>query len=84
MYDRFILEEVPDDPVEAVRLYNSVWDVGIKAALDNGGVLNDHHGIGLKLGQYMKHQYGEAFGVIQSIKKFLDPNHIMNPGKMGL
>ena len=84
MYDRFILERVPDDPVEAVRLYNSVWDVGIKAAVKNGGGLNDHHGIGLKLGQYMKHQYGEAFRVIQDIKNVLDPNHIMNPGKMGL
>jgi alkyldihydroxyacetonephosphate synthase len=84
MYCRFIIREVPDDSVEAVRLYNSVWDVGIKAALENGGVLNDHHGIGLKLGQYMRHQYGDAFRVIQSIKNVLDPNHIMNPGKMGL
>lgn len=62
MYCRFIIREVPEDPVEAVKLYNNVWDVGIKAALKNGGVLNDHHGIGFKLGHYMRHQYGDAFG----------------------
>lgn len=84
MYDRFIIDDVPEDPVEAIELYNKVWDVGIKAALASGGVLNEHHGIGLKLGQYMQYQYGEAFRVIQGIKKLLDPKHIMNPGKMGL
>ena len=84
MYSRFILEEVPEDPVEAVTLYNEIWDVGIEAALALGGLINEHHGIGLKLGRYMKDQYGDAFKVIQGIKDFLDPNHIMNPGKLGL
>jgi len=84
MYDRFILDDVPDDPLEAITLYNSIWDVGIKAALEAGAVLNDHHGIGLKLGQYMKDQYKDAFRVITALKDSLDPNHIMNPGKMGL
>lgn len=84
MYDRFILDEVPQDAQEAIRLYNEIWDVGIRTALAHGGMLNEHHGIGLKLGQYMKYQYGEAFKVIQGLKDCLDPNRIMNPGKMGL
>lgn len=84
MYDRFIMDDVPEDPVEAITLYNQIWDVGIEAALAAGGLINEHHGIGLKLGRYMKHQYGDAFKVIQGCKDFLDPNHIMNPGKMGL
>ena len=84
MYDRFIMDDVPEDHVEAITLYNQIWDVGIEAALAAGGLINEHHGIGLKLGRYMKHQYGDAFKVIQGCKDFLDPNHIMNPGKMGL
>ncbi len=84
MYDRFILNDVPEDAQEAISLYNEIWDAGIKAALASGGMINEHHGIGLKLGQYMKYQYGEAFRVIQGLKDFLDPHHIMNPGKMGL
>ena len=44
---------------------------------------NEHHGVGLKLGRYMKDLYGSAMPVLEGIKKQLDPNNIMNPGKMG-
>ena len=49
----------------------------------NGGVINEHHGVGLKLGRYMKDLYGSAMPVLEDIKKIMDPNNIMNPGKMG-
>ena len=52
--------------------------------LENGGVINDHHGIGLKLSRLMKEQYGPAMQVFEGIKKQLDPNGIMNPFKLGL
>ena len=85
-YDRFIIDakDVPADHHEAVRLYNDIWNVGIRAALANGGLINEHHGIGIKLGRLMKEQYGPAFKVLQVIKEGLDPNGIMNPGKAGL
>ena len=53
-------------------------------ALANGGVLNDHHGVGLKLSRLVREQYGPALQVLQALKKGLDPNGIMNPYKMGL
>ena len=85
-YDRFIIEDehVPRDYHEAIRLYNDIWKTGVSAALENGGIINEHHGIGIKLGKFMKEQYGPAFKVLQVIKKGLDPNNIMNPGKAGL
>ena len=83
LYARFIIENPPQDAAEAVALYNAVWDVAIRAAIRNGGVINEHHGVGLKLGRMMKELYGPAFGVLEGIKKSLDPNNIMNPGKMG-
>ena len=84
LYARFLFEDHPDDPHEAVMLYNRVWNTGVRAALAAGGVINEHHGIGLKLGRLMKEQYGPAYTVLQKMKKALDPNNIMNPGKMGL
>lgn len=86
MYDRFIVEPefVPQDPVEALRLHQEIWTTGIRAALANGGVVNDHHGVGIKLGRYVKEQYGSAMQVFEGIKKQLDPNGIMNPFKLGL
>ncbi|MDY0169145.1 MAG: FAD-binding oxidoreductase [Thermoguttaceae bacterium] len=84
LYARFIVEEPPQDPHEAAQLYNRIWDMCLRAAIDNGGVLNEHHGIGLKLGRLMKELYGPAFRVLEDIKAVLDPNNILNPGKMGL
>ena len=83
LYARFIFEKAPDDPAEAAALYNRVWDLAIRAAIREGGVINEHHGVGLKLGRLMKELYGPAMGVLEDIKKQLDPNNIMNPGKMG-
>ena len=83
-YSRFIIDNPPKDPEEALRLHNQVWNCGIRAALANGGVLNDHHGIGLKLSRLVKEQYGPAIQVLQALKKELDPNGIMNPYKLGL
>jgi alkyldihydroxyacetonephosphate synthase len=83
LYARFIIDEPPQDPREAVALYNRVWDMAIRAAIREGGVINEHHGVGLKLGRIMRDLYGPAFKVLEEIKKALDPNNIMNPGKMG-
>jgi len=86
MYDRFFIdpEHVPADPHEAMMLHNSIWNAAVRAAMKHGGIINEHHGVGLKLGRLMKEQYGPAFQVLQGIKKQVDPNNIMNPGKMGL
>ena len=86
LYARFIFEgkDVPQDADKAAELYNRVWDVAIREAIANGGVINEHHGVGLKLGRYMKDLYKNSFPILQGIKKTLDPNNIMNPGKMGL
>jgi len=83
LYARFIIDDPPRDPHEAIALYNRIWDMAIRAAIEEGGVINEHHGVGLKLGRIMKDLYGPAFKVLQDIKKTLDPNNIMNPGKMG-
>ncbi len=83
LYARFIIDEPPEDPREAIALYNKIWDMAIRAAIKEGGVINEHHGVGLKLGRIMKDLYGPAFKVLQDMKKTLDPNNIMNPGKMG-
>ena len=83
-YSRFIIDNPPEDQVECIRLHNRIWNAGVRAAIANGGVINDHHGVGLKLGRLMKESYGPAMQVLQGIKKELDPNGIMNPYKMGL
>jgi len=84
LYARFIIDNPTHDPHEVLHLYNSIWNDCLRAAIKKGGVLNEHHGVGLKLGRLMKEQYGDAFTLIKDLKRIMDPNNILNPGKMGL
>lgn len=83
LYSRFIIEEPPEDAQEALRLHNRVWNKAMAAVIENGGMINEHHGVGLKLGRYMRRQHGEAWPFLQTLKGAIDPNGIMNPGKTG-
>jgi alkyldihydroxyacetonephosphate synthase len=83
LYDRFLLKEAPADPVEAETLHNRVWDVAVTTSLQHGGMINEHHGVGLKLSRFMRAQYGPAWPLLESIKRAIDPRGIMNPGKVG-
>jgi alkyldihydroxyacetonephosphate synthase len=84
LYCRFTIPQGPDDPAEAIRLHDQIWHDGVQLALAHGAVMNDHHGVGVKLAPYMQQQWGAAFGTLQRIKEVLDPQKIMNPGKLGL
>ncbi|MGW8318342.1 MAG: FAD-binding oxidoreductase [Candidatus Promineifilaceae bacterium] len=83
LYSRFIIEEPPADAQEALRLHNRVWNAAMTAVLENGGMINEHHGVGLKLARYMRRQYGDAWPFLLRLKQTIDPNGIMNPGKVG-
>ncbi len=47
------------------------------------GTVSAEHGIGMAKSPYIGRQLGEAHNVMKDIKKALDPNNILNPGKMG-
>ncbi len=83
LYDRFLLKETPEDPREAQALHDEIWDVAVRTSLEHGGMINEHHGVGLKLSRFMKDQYGAGWPLLERIKHAIDPNGIMNPGKVG-
>jgi glycolate oxidase len=52
------------------------------AAIELGGAISGEHGIGLLKTAYMPKSVDPvALAMMQSIKKLIDPNNIMNPGK---
>ena len=51
-------------------------------ALDLDGTVTGEHGIGKGKMKYMTREHGDAVGVMAAIKKTLDPQNIMNPGKV--
>jgi len=83
VYDRFYVHEPPADPMEALELHDRMWDSAVRTSLAHGGVINEHHGVGVKLGRFMREQYGEAWPYVQAIKNAIDPDGILNPGKLG-
>ncbi|MHA2140192.1 MAG: FAD-binding oxidoreductase [Candidatus Thorarchaeota archaeon] len=72
------------DAESAWATYRKIWDDGVAACLREGGTMSHQHGVGLSRTTYTEDEMGSAFEVLKLIKQVLDPNGIMNPGKLGL
>jgi alkyldihydroxyacetonephosphate synthase len=64
--------------------YLAAWDAGTRAVLDHGGALSHHHGVGLNRSRFVADALGSGFEVLVAMKAALDPNGVLNPGKLGL
>lgn len=53
-----------------------------RRALEMQGTVTGEHGIGVGKMKYMAEEHGEAVAVMASLKQALDPDNIMNPGKV--
>lgn len=71
-------------PEEREAYYVAAWDAGTRAVLANGGSLSHHHAVGLNRARFMPEALGTGLDVLATVKAALDPNGIMNPGKLGL
>jgi alkyldihydroxyacetonephosphate synthase len=74
--------KVPPEQKDAY--YHAAWDAGTRAVLAHGGALSHHHGVGLNRSRFVADALGSAFDTLVAIKGALDPNGILNPGKLGL
>ncbi len=81
LYFTFAAKVEPDD---RDRYYRTAWDIGSRAVLAAGGALSHHHGVGLNRSRFVAEALGPAFDVLVATKAALDPNGILNPGKLGL
>ena len=75
---------LPFDPLkkETYKKIREFNDLLIKKALDLNGTITGEHGIGLHKKEYLLNQHPDNIPVMKSIKRTLDPNNIMNPGKI--
>ena len=71
----------PDDPAEAAAAKRLAARMA-ERALRLGGTVSGEHGIGIgKLG-YMEAEHGPGWQVMGALKAALDPDGLMNPGKL--
>jgi D-lactate dehydrogenase (cytochrome) len=71
----------PNDPIEiaeAERLNERV----VHRALSLEGTCTGEHGIGRGKIDFLIAEQGDVISVMRAIKKALDPDNIMNPGKI--
>ena len=54
----------------------------ISKALELEGTITGEHGIGLQKKHYLLKEHPDNIPVMKSIKRSLDVNNIMNPGKV--
>jgi D-lactate dehydrogenase (cytochrome) len=75
---------LPYDPAKKemykqLRAFNGTL---IRKALELEGTITGEHGVGLHKKEYLLEQHPDSIPVMKSIKRTLDPNNIMNPGKI--
>jgi D-lactate dehydrogenase (cytochrome) len=71
----------PNDPTYLPRA-EGLNDRMIARAQNLGGTCTGEHGVGIGKIKYLYEEHGEAMSLMRSIKKALDPDNIMNPGKI--
>ena len=70
------------DKEEMERVHKAIDEI-FSTAINLGGTLSGEHGIGMAKSKYMEMQFGPSgMDVMKKIKQALDPDNIMNPGKM--
>jgi len=73
----------PDNEEE----WKKVWQIEkelITTVFKRKGAISAEHGIGLSKIPFTPQGLGTSLEVMRKVKKALDPNNILNPGKMGL
>ena len=75
---------LPYDPKEH-GIYDKIRDFSdllIKKTLELQGTITGEHGVGLHKKSYLIQEHGDCIPLMKSIKKSIDQNNIMNPGKI--
>ena len=75
---------LPYDPKEE-GTYNKIRDFSdllIKKTLELNGTITGEHGVGLHKKAYLLQEHGDSVPLMRIIKKSIDQNNIMNPGKI--
>jgi D-lactate dehydrogenase (cytochrome) len=72
------------DPASATELEDArrLNERMVLRALAMGGTCTGEHGVGSGKMKFLEAEHGPALEVMRTIKRALDPDNLMNPGKM--
>ncbi len=72
---------IPEEKAQWQKVREAEEEI-VSFALKYGGTATGEHGIGIGKKKFMEKEHGESLLLMKRIKKLLDPNGIMNPGKI--
>jgi glycolate oxidase len=80
LHPTFLADE--RDNNEMHRVHEALEAI-VKRTLELGGTITGEHGVGLAKKPWLRQQMGDAsLGLMRRFKQTLDPNNLLNPGKM--
>jgi alkyldihydroxyacetonephosphate synthase len=62
--------------------YDRTWRAALAAAVEAGGTLSHHHGVGRSKAPRMRSELGAGVDVVRSLMRAFDPARILNPGNL--
>ena len=72
----------PPGQAETARAIQAFSERLSQRAIEMGGTCTGEHGIGQGKQDYLREEAGDAVATMQAIKNALDPDNILNPGKI--
>jgi FAD/FMN-containing dehydrogenase len=78
-----VMQRFIDGPDDAVAFAEAVDQV-LRLVQDYGGSMEYCHGAGVRLASLMEREHGRGLSLLRAIKVAVDPDGVLNPGKLGL
>ena len=80
LHPTFLTDE--RDEAEMKRVHEAL-DIIVSKTLDLGGTITGEHGVGLAKKPWLRQQLGDAsYDLMRQLKEAIDPNGLLNPGKI--
>ena len=80
LHPTFLADE--RDAAEMARVHRAL-DAIVTRTLELGGTITGEHGVGLAKKPWLRQQFGDSsLELMKQIKRTLDPENLLNPGKM--
>ena len=67
---------------ESEAVYDRAWRAALRAAVDAGGTLAHHHGVGRSKAPRLADELGTGIDVVRALMRSFDPDAILNPGNL--
>lgn len=80
LHPTFLTDE--RDREEMSRVHEALSEI-VDKTIALGGTVTGEHGVGLAKKEYLRRQFDTgSYALLRSVKRALDPDHLLNPGKI--